>query len=227
MMKEYCFVIQPYDGGDFDNRYDDIIKPALESCGVEAYRVDKDPYVEIAISVIEERIQDATLIIAEISMDNPNVWFELGYAMALGKPVIMLCDSMYRSEKIPFDISHRNVLIYRSGSIRDFNDCFEKLKERITAKLKKMKLSVQDGGITDEERLILKALSRDQKTAEAMTPEEKISIKDMSDELMLDCLKTLTDKGFLEYRYSTLGGNGFYQVTDKGNCFLKENKIWL
>ncbi len=227
MMKEYCFVIQPYDGGDFDNRYDDIIKPALESCGVEAYRVDRDPYVEIAISVIEERIQDATLIIAEISMDNPNVWFELGYAMALGKPVIMLCDSMYRSEKIPFDISHRNVLIYRSGSIRDFNDCFEKLKERITAKLKKMKLSVQDGGITDEERLILKALSRDQKTAEAMTPEEKISIKDMSDELMLDCLKTLTDKGFLEYRYSTLGGNGFYQVTDKGNCFLKENKIWL
>lgn len=226
-MKEYCFVIQPYDGGDFDNRYDDIIKPALESCGVEAYRVDRDPYVEIAISVIEERIQDATLIIAEISMDNPNVWFELGYAMALGKPVIMLCDSMYRSEKIPFDISHRNVLIYRSGSIRDFNDCFEKLKERITAKLKKMKLSVQDGGITDEERLILKALSRDQKTAEAMTPEEKISIKDMSDELMLDCLKTLTDKGFLEYRYSTLGGNGFYQVTDKGNCFLKENKIWL
>ena len=141
-MKEYCFVIQPYDGGDFDNRYDDIIKPALESCGVEAYRVDRDPYVEIAISVIEERIQDATLIIAEISMDNPNVWFELGYAMALGKPVIMLCDSMYRSEKIPFDISHRNVLIYRSGSIRDFNDCFEKLKERITAKLKKMKLSV-------------------------------------------------------------------------------------
>lgn len=227
MMKEYCFVIQPYDGGDFDNRYDDIIKPALESCGVEAYRVDRDPYVEIAISVIEERIQDATLIIAEISMDNPNVWFELGYAMALGKPVIMLCDSMYRSEKIPFDISHRNVLIYRSGSIRDFNDCFEKLKERITAKLKKMKLSVQDGDITDEERLILKALSRDQKTAEAMTPEEKISIKDMSDELMLDCLKTLTDKGFLEYRYSTLGGNGFYQVTDKGNCFLKENKIWL
>ena len=226
-MKEYCFVIQPYDGGDFDNRYDDIIKPALESCGVEAYREDRDPYVEIAISVIEERIQDATLIIAEISMDNPNVWFELGYAMALGKPVIMLCDSMYRSEKIPFDISHRNVLIYRSGSIRDFNDCFEKLKERITAKLKKMKLSVQDGGITDEERLILKALSRDQKTAEAMTPEEKISIKDMSDELMLDCLKTLTDKGFLEYRYSTLGGNGFYQVTDKGNCFLKENKIWL
>ena len=222
-MKEYCFVIQPYDGGDFDNRYDDIIKPALESCGIEAYRVDRDPYVEIAVSVIEEHIRDATLVIAEISMDNPNVWFELGYAMALEKPVIMLCDNMYRKGIFPFDISHRNVLVYRSGSIRDFNDCLERLKERITAKLKRMNLTTQSEGITAEERLILKALSRDQKTAEAMTPEEKISIKDMSDELMLDCLKTLTDKGFLEYRYSTLGGNGFYQITDKGNCFLKEN----
>ena len=222
-MKEYCFVIQPYDGGDFDNRYDDIIKPALESCGIEAYRVDRDPYVEIAVSVIEERIRDATLVIAEISVDNPNVWFELGYAMALEKPVIMLCDNMYRNGKFPFDISHRNVLVYRSGSIRDFKDCLEKLKERIAAKLKRMKLTIQDGNVTAEERLILKALSRDQKTAEAMTPEEKISIKDMTDEMMLDYLKTLTDKGFLEYRYSTIGGNGFYQITDKGNSFLKEN----
>ena len=222
-MKEYCFVIQPYDGGDFDNRYDDIIKPALESCGIEAYRVDRDPYVEIAVSVIEERIRDATFVIAEISVDNPNVWFELGYAMALEKPVIMLCDNMYRNGKFPFDISHRNVLVYRSGSIRDFKDCLEKLQERIAAKLKRMKLTIQDGNVTAEERLILKALSRDQKTAEAMTPEEKISIKDMTDEMMLDCLKTLTDKGFLEYRYSTIGGNGFYQITDKGNSFLKEN----
>lgn len=176
-MKEYCFVIQPYDGGDFDNRYDDIIKPAFESCGIEAYKVDRDPYVEIAVSVIEERIRDATLVIAEISVDNPNVWFELGYAMALEKPVIMLCDNMYRNGKFPFDISHRNVLVYRSGSIRDFNDCLEKLKERIVTKLKRMKLTIQDGNLTAEERLILKALSRDQKTAEAMILEEKSALR--------------------------------------------------
>ena len=24
-MKEYCFVIQPYNGGDFDNRFDDMV----------------------------------------------------------------------------------------------------------------------------------------------------------------------------------------------------------
>lgn len=221
-MEEYCFVIQPYDRGDFDNRYDDIIQPAIEAFGLKAYRVDRDPSVEIAISVIEERIREATIIIAEISIDNPNVWFELGYAMALGKSVIMLCDNTYRNGKIPFDIRHRNILLYSSGSMRDFNECLRKLKERIRAKLKSLKLNIQDKNISVEEKLILKVLSRDQKTAEAMTPEEKISIKDMPDELMLDCLKALTNKGFLEYRYSTIGGNGFYQITNEGNSFLKE-----
>lgn len=225
-MEEYCFVIQPYDRGDFDHRFDDIVKPVIEACGLEAYRVDRDPYVEIAVSVIEERIRDAALVIAEISVDNPNVWFELGYAMALNKPIIMMCDDAYRNGKFPFDISHRNVLVYRTGSLRDFDVFKESLKTRIFAKLKGIHRIENNSKITPEEELILKALSRDQKTAEAMTPEEKIRIKDMSDEIMLDCLKSLTDKAFLEYRYSTIGGNGFYQLTEKGNNILKENWIW-
>ena len=201
----------------------DIIRPAVEDSGLIAYRVDRDPYVEIAVSAIEEKIREATLIIAEISADNPNVWFELGYAMALEKPVIMLCDSAYRNGKFPFDISHRNVLVYRTGSMRDFNYCIENLKVRIAAKLKGIQLHEEDDSVSKEEKLILKALSRDQKTAEAITPEEKINIKDMQDEVLADCLKSLTNKKYLEYRYSTIGGSGFYQLTEKGNEFLKEN----
>ena len=74
-----------------------IIKPAVEECGLIAYRVDRDPYVEIAVSAIEEKIRDATIVVAEISVDNPNVWFELGYAMALDKKIIMLCDVLWSS----------------------------------------------------------------------------------------------------------------------------------
>ena len=184
--------------------------------------MDRDPYVEIAVSAIEEKIRDATIVVAEISVDNPNVWFELGYAMALDKTVIMLCDNAYRNGKFPFDISHRNVLTYRTGSIRDFKECTEKLKLRIMAKLNGIRLLEQDDSISVEESLILKAFSRDQKTAEAITPEEKICIKGMSDELMADCLKALTSKKYLEYRYSTIGGNGFYQITAKGTRYLKE-----
>ena len=42
-----CFVIQPFDSGKFDKRFDGVYKPAIEAAGLEAYRVDRDPKVEI------------------------------------------------------------------------------------------------------------------------------------------------------------------------------------
>ena len=215
-MKEYCFVIQPYDGGDFDNRFDDIIKPAVEECGLIAYRVDHDPYVEIAVSAIEEKIRDATVVVAEISVDNPNVWFELGYAMALEKKIIMLCDANSRLNGFPFDISHRNILLYKTGSMRDFQDCQNKLKIRISAKLNGIRLAKMDEVLSPEEKLILKILSRDQKIPQAMTPEEKIIKDGMDRDMVADCLRSLTSKKYIEYRISTIGGKGFYQLTTKG-----------
>jgi len=42
MYDEYCFVIQPFDNGKFDKRYNDVFKPTLNEVGLEAYRVDED-----------------------------------------------------------------------------------------------------------------------------------------------------------------------------------------
>lgn len=38
-----CFVIQPFDKGKFDKRFDDVLAPAIAAAGLEAYRVDRDP----------------------------------------------------------------------------------------------------------------------------------------------------------------------------------------
>lgn len=77
-----CFVIQPFDGGTFDARYEDIIAPAVSAAGLEAYRVDRDPNVSIPIQDIENGIRNSRLCLADITLDNPNVWFELGFAFA-------------------------------------------------------------------------------------------------------------------------------------------------
>ena len=42
--------------------------------------------------------------------DNPNVWYELGYAFATDRPVIMVCDDD-RDGRLPFDIQHRAVIL--------------------------------------------------------------------------------------------------------------------
>ena len=41
-MDEFCFMIQPFDRGKFDKRYEDVFKAAIEETGLEAYRVDND-----------------------------------------------------------------------------------------------------------------------------------------------------------------------------------------
>ena len=68
-----CFVIQPFDAGKFDKRFDDVYKPAIEAANLEAYRVDRDPAVDVPIEAIEQGIRNATVCLADITTDNPNV----------------------------------------------------------------------------------------------------------------------------------------------------------
>lgn len=68
-----CFVMQPFDGSDFDSRYEDVIAPAIREAGLEPYRVDRDPKVSIPIQDIESGIRESRLCLADISLDNPNV----------------------------------------------------------------------------------------------------------------------------------------------------------
>ncbi len=124
------FVIQPFDGGPFDKRYDDVFVPAIRAAGLEAYRVDRDPSVDIPIQWIEDGIRNAVACLADISSPNPNVWFELGYAIASQKPVVLVCSHDPKG-RFPFDVQHRAIIVYRTESKRDF----EELSVQITARL--------------------------------------------------------------------------------------------
>src|ERR1700692_800949 len=104
----YCFVIQPFDGGRFDKRFSDVFKPAIEGAGLISYRVDQDPAVSIPIDDIEKGIRGAAVCFADITLDNPNVWFELGYALASKMEICIVC-SKERVEKFPFDVQHRSI----------------------------------------------------------------------------------------------------------------------
>jgi hypothetical protein len=138
-----CFVIQPFDGAKFDKRFSDVYKPAIEQAGLEAYRVDTDPGVLIPIESIEKGIRQATVCLADISTDNPNVWYELGFAFASKRPVVMVCSEDRVGKKYPFDIQHRSIIPYQADSPSDF----EKLKSNLTAKLKAM---LQQENVLDE-----------------------------------------------------------------------------
>lgn len=132
-----CFVIQPFDGGKFDKRFRDTIAPAIKEAGLAPYRVDQDPNVEVPIDAVEEGIRESVICVADISTDNPNVWYELGYAFASGKAVVMLCSDERVGTRYPFDIQHRTIVSYQSESSSDFLKLKKQVKERIEALLKK------------------------------------------------------------------------------------------
>ncbi|HKR06064.1 MAG TPA: hypothetical protein VJY62_15615, partial [Bacteroidia bacterium] len=135
---EKCFIIQPFDNGTFDKRFTDIFQPAILKANLEPYRIDKDLSVRIPIDDIEKGIMEASICFAEITSDNPNVWYELGFALACKKDVVMVC-SDERSGKFPFDIQHRQIIIYATSSKSDF----EELEDTITKKIKAFQQSTK------------------------------------------------------------------------------------
>ena len=128
-----CFVIQPFDVEN-NKRYDEVYMPALEEAGVRPYRVDRDPTVTIPIESIEKQIRESDICLADITTNNPNVWYELGFASALGRPVVLICDQA-RVENLPFDVRHRAVLKYETESPSDFERFRAALVERVVARL--------------------------------------------------------------------------------------------
>ncbi len=131
-----CFVIQPFDQGPFDKRYDDVLVPAIRAASLDPYRVDRDPSVSIPIEDIQSGIQSSRVCLADITIDNPNVWFELGYAIASRREVVLIC-SEERATKFPFDVQHRSIIKYSTQSSSDFDILKNRITERLSSLLQK------------------------------------------------------------------------------------------
>lgn len=131
-----CFVIQPFDRGKFNKRYSDAFEPAILAADLEPYRVDREPSVFIPIDEISNGIRTAEICLADITTDNPNVWFELGFAIATGKEVVLVC-STERNTKYPFDVQHRSIIRYETESSSDFKHLSQQITTRIQSLLAK------------------------------------------------------------------------------------------
>src|SRR3974390_599385 len=126
-----CCVFQPFDKSAHDKRYEDTVAPAIIAAGLEPYRVDKDDGAVIPIDTLHDEIRTATICLADISTRNANVMYELGYAIASGKDVVLIC-AVQQAGKFPFDINHRGIIQYALDSASDFDH----LKTAITNRIK-------------------------------------------------------------------------------------------
>lgn len=108
--KFFCFTLMPF-SDDFDDIYSLGIQAACNSAGAYCERVDEQVFQESILDRIYNQISKADLVIADMSKKNPNVFYEVGYAHALGKPTVLLTQD---PNDIPFDMKHFQHIVYNN-----------------------------------------------------------------------------------------------------------------
>jgi hypothetical protein len=107
--KHFAFVLMPFDKA-FDDVYKLGIKDAVTSFDdVVAECVDEQIYREGILERIYRQIDVADIIIADMTGQNPNVFYEVGYAHAKDKLCIHLTAN---ADDIPFDLKHHRHIVY-------------------------------------------------------------------------------------------------------------------
>jgi len=127
-----CFVVMQFTD-EFNTLYEEVIRPACESFGFRVIRADDSYTSGLIIEDITRSIREASIVIADITPDNPNVFYEVGYAHGIGKPTILLSDR--KRERLPFDVSGFRTLFYDNtiGGKRVVEEKLRKHLESITA----------------------------------------------------------------------------------------------
>lgn len=116
--KYFAFVLMPF-SPDFNDVYKFGIKEPARALDIQAERVDEQIYSEGILDRIYKQIDAADIIIADMTGQNVNVFYEVGYAHGRNKLCILLTQN---SNDIPFDLKHRRHIVY-DGSIEKLKTC--------------------------------------------------------------------------------------------------------
>lgn len=128
--KKRCFVISPIGapGSDVRAHADDvfeyIVKPAVEEKGYVVERGDHMARPGRISDQMYECILKDDLLIAVLTFQNPNVYYELAIAHAAARPLIILCEAS--QDNLPFDIKDQRVIFYDLRPRSLFNETHKK-----------------------------------------------------------------------------------------------------
>ncbi len=110
--KVQVFVAMSFDG-DMSSVWTDGIKPAIEQAGYRPYRIDQEPHSDMIDVKIMAEIKNSRFLIADVTQQNKGVYFEAGYALGLGLPVIW-CVKEDDLKNVHFDTRQYNHITYET-----------------------------------------------------------------------------------------------------------------
>jgi hypothetical protein len=142
--KPFCFVVMPYgtkpfnDGSgktfDFEKVYRVVIERAVREAGLEPIRADQEKSSAIIHEDMFKSLRDNPIVLADLSLENPNVFYELGIRHVMSsKGTVLMCRE---GSMLPFDVRLSRVIFYKYDGVSfDWEEVEKKVVPSLTAAL--------------------------------------------------------------------------------------------
>lgn len=113
-IKSSCFVIMPFSNSSEEHteeywtqHFKDLLKPTIEKLGVKVYRVES--IREDIIKKIISSLVTSSIVVADLTDHNPNVFWELGVRQSFKHNTITIAE---KGTELPFDVSAKATIFY-------------------------------------------------------------------------------------------------------------------
>jgi len=113
--KPQAFIALPREASE--SGLQNVIEQALHNNGVEPVSISIANF-KSASSItanIQDLIRKTSFVVADVSGANPNVMLEVGMAMGMGKPMLLLSRS--RAPELPLDLAAQQVAVYKPDDL--------------------------------------------------------------------------------------------------------------
>jgi hypothetical protein len=99
----------PFSEGEMEDVYGFGIQSPVNDAGFLCVRLDQTVFTGDILERVRERIDTSSLVIADLTGANANVYLEVGYAWGRSKPTVLLAK---KGTELKFDIRGQRCLLY-------------------------------------------------------------------------------------------------------------------
>ncbi len=113
LRRDFCFYLGPFNQ-PITSIYQTSVAAPLRDLGFNIRRADEIFGSQPVMNDIWDAINEAYIIVADVTGRNPNVMYEIGMAHTVGKKVIILTQTM---DDVPFDLRHIRCIVYEDSPV--------------------------------------------------------------------------------------------------------------
>ncbi len=106
-----------------------LVEPALAELNLKVIRADKIAEPGMISTNVIEHIKRARLVVADLSLLNPNVFYEMALRHACKLPIVQI---IQKADKLPFDVGQVNSLVIDNSNIYTFTPKLATYRTEIT-----------------------------------------------------------------------------------------------